>query len=58
MRELLRTKTFWAALALGVSATSGYFTGDMSGQEAIGQGIMALAGMFMRQGILKSGPAS
>jgi len=51
---IYKQKTFWTAIAALVGSVAGYFTGEMSIVSAISAILVALGGIFMRQGIEKA----
>lgn len=53
MKNLLKTKTFWAGLAGILSAVGGAVTGEVSTGMAVQTGIVSLMGIFLRDGMLK-----
>lgn len=58
MAELLRSKTFWTAVAGIITATGAYFTGEITLATAIQSVFAALVVIFLREGVRKSGPNS
>lgn len=55
MKNLVKTKTFWAGMAGLVAAVGGAVTGDVSTAQAVQTGIVSLMGIFLRDGMLKAG---
>ena len=58
LRRLLRTKTFWAALAALLTSAEQYATGSTSLHEALQLAVPALLALLLRDGIAKGAPAS
>ncbi|MBU0907748.1 MAG: hypothetical protein KKE05_06350 [Nanoarchaeota archaeon] len=51
MATLLKSKTFWAAIAGIITAVGAYLTGEMELATAIQTGIGCLLAIFIRDGI-------
>ena len=50
--ELIKTKTFWAALG-GLATTVGAVaTGEMGWTQALGPAVMSILGIFLRDGLI------
>ena len=57
MKKFFKSKTNWTCIIGGIGALGAYLSGEISGAMAVQSGLAALAGIFMRQGVEKSGPA-
>lgn len=55
MKDLLKSKTFWTAIAALVAAIGGYLTGEIDITTAVQSGVAALLAIFLRHGIAKQG---
>lgn len=53
MNGLLKTKTFWTAVAGVVSTIGAYYTGDVDKVTALQTVFGGLLAVFLRQGMLK-----
>ena len=56
MAELLKSKTFWTAVAGIITAVGAYSTGEIDLATAVQGVFAALIVIFLREGVRKSGP--
>lgn len=53
MKNLIKTKTFWAGIGGILAAVGGVVTGEASAAQAIQTGVISLMGIFLRDGMLQ-----
>lgn len=54
LKDLLKTKTFWAGVTGLIAACGGYMTGDITGGAAIQTALTAIMGIFIRDALTKN----
>lgn len=54
MASLLKSKTFWAGVAGLIGATAGYFSGQLTPNEAIAAAFASIQTIFIRDAIRKA----
>lgn len=51
MKNLLKTKTFWAGIAGLITAVGGAVTGEIGTASAVQTGLISLLGIFLRDAL-------
>lgn len=51
MKNLIKTKTFWAGIAGLITAAGGAVTGELTTASAVQTGLISLIGIFLRDAL-------